>query len=86
MSTLRARKIFNDSKHQLIVVESADKWQRKSNFGCYSYVRIEPLAIVVLGPDAKIQAFDMSGKQVAIDLLEKSVSKLSELISSSIKR
>jgi len=81
MGTLRAREIFHDSRLSLIAVESVDVQHRKTRTNCQVYGNIEPIAVVVSGPD-KTYALDMESNPTSLDLLRQDIPELNAIISS----
>ena len=79
MGTLRASEIFNDSGLMLIAIESVDFRHSKTNTVCRMYGKIEPIAVIVCGPDA-IYALDMEAKPAALDQLRQDIPELDAII------
>ena len=79
MGTLRTSEIFNDSKLTLIAVESVDVRHSKTNAGCRLYGNIEPIAVIVCGPDTTY-ALDMELRPVAFDQLRRDIPELDAII------
>jgi hypothetical protein len=79
MGTLRASEIFNDSGLMLIAIESVDFRHSKTNTVCRIYGKIEPIAVIVCGPDA-IYALDMEAKPAALDQLRQDIPELDAII------
>lgn len=79
MSTLRASVIFSDSRLTLIAVESVDLRHSKTNTGCRLYGNIEPVAVIVCGPDGTY-ALDMEAKLTAFDQLRQDIPELDTII------
>lgn len=68
MGTLRTSEIFNDARLKLIAVESVDFLHDKTNTGCRLYGSIEPVAVIVSGPDGSY-AVNMEATLIDLDQL-----------------
>lgn len=79
MVTLRASEIFSDSRLTLIAVESVDFQHTKTNTGYRVYGNIEPIVLIVCGPDGTY-ALDMEAKLVTFDQLKQNIPELETLI------
>ena len=79
MGTLRASEIFNDSGLMLIAIESVDFRYSKTNTICRVYGKMEPIAVIVCGPDATY-AVDMEAKPAALDQLRQDIPELDAII------
>ncbi len=79
MGTLRTSQIFSNSRLTLIAVESIEFRHRKTNTGCQLYGSIEPIAVIVHGPDGTY-AFDMAAKLVTLDQLRQNIPELDAII------
>jgi hypothetical protein len=79
MGTLRSREIFKDSRLLLIAIESVDLRHSKTNTACQLYGNIEPIAVIVCGPDATY-ALDIEGKPAALDQLRQNIPELDAII------
>ena len=79
MSTLRTSVIFSDTRLTLIAVESVDIQHNKTNTGCRLYGNIEPIAVIVCGPDGSY-ALDMEAKLIAIEQLRQNIPELDTII------
>lgn len=79
MSILRVSEVFNNSRLMLIAVESIDFQRNRTTSGCRVYGSIEPVAVIVCGPDASY-ALDMEAKPAAIDQLRHDVPGLGATI------
>ena len=86
MSSLRTREIFDDAMAglglRLIAVESVDFSHSKTNTGCHLYGTLEPVAVIVCGPDGAY-ALDMDAKPIAIDQLKQDIPELDVAITPS---
>ena len=78
MATLRVSEIFSDSRLTLIAVESVDFQHNKMNTGCQLYGNIEPVIVIVCGPD-RTYALDMEAKLVDLGQLKQNISGLDTL-------
>jgi len=83
MCPLRVREMFNDSRLTLLALESVDIQRSKTNAGCWLYGSIEPMAVIVCGPDG-ILALDMEAKLVALDRLMQEIPELETIIAPTI--
>jgi len=81
MITLRATEVFNDSKKLIIAIESVDCRQTKTGTGCQLYGKIEPIAVIVSGPDGKY-AFDMEARVVLLEKLKQDIPELDDIVAS----
>lgn len=81
MVTLRASKIFSDSRRLLIVVEAVNFRHGKMSSNYLLYGNIEPVAVVVCGSGGTY-ALDMKAKPVALDQLRQNTPELDALITS----
>lgn len=79
MATLRAREIFHDAGCQLIAVESVDYQRGRTRSGCHVYGRVEPVAVIICGPD-RAYALDMESGPVSLDRLKEDVPGLDAMI------
>jgi len=79
MSTLRAREIFNNSALMLIAVESVDFRHNKTGTSCQLFCNIEPIAVIICGPDTSY-ALDMKAKPATIDQLRQDVPGMDAII------
>ena len=79
MSTLRAKKIFQNSALTLIAVESVDLRRHGSGSGGHLYMAIEPFAVVVR-TSAEAYALDMEGNPVNLDQLRREAPELDAII------
>lgn len=84
MCPLRVSEMFNDSRLMLLAVESVDLQHGKTNAGCWLYGSIEPMAVIVCGPD-EIFALDMDAKLIALDQLIQEIPELDAIIAPLIK-
>ena len=84
MGPLRTHEIFNDSRLMLIAVESVDFQHSKTNASCWLYGNIEPIAVIVCGPD-EIYALDMDAKLIVLDQLRQDIPELDAIIAPFIK-
>lgn len=81
MGTLRIREVFTDSTLKLIAVESVDYRHTRTKTGGYMYGSIEPIAVIVCGPDGTT-AFDTEGKPASVEQLRKDIPGLDGFVSS----
>lgn len=81
MATLRANEIFNDFGFKLIAVESVDLRHSKTNSGCRLYGNIEPIVLIVSGPDGTY-ALDMEAKLTAFEQLRQNIPELDTIMAS----
>jgi uncharacterized spore protein YtfJ len=81
MGTLRAREIYHDAGFMLIAVESVDFQHSKTNIGWQLYGNIEPIAVIVCGPDGTY-ALDMEAKPAAFDQLKQEIPEIDSIIAS----
>lgn len=79
MCPLRVSEMFNDSGFTLLAVESVDIQHSKTDAGCWLYGSIEPMAVIVCGPD-EIFALDMQAKLIALDQLIQEIPELDAMI------
>jgi len=79
MCPLRVSEMFNDSRLMLLAVEFVDIQHNKTNTSCWLYGSIEPIAIIVCGPD-EIFAFDMEAKLIVLDQLIQKIPELDDII------
>lgn len=79
MKALRAIEIFNDSRYTLIAIESVNFRHGKTNTNCRLYGKIEPIAVIVCGPDENY-AFDMESKLITLDQLRQEIPELGTII------
>lgn len=79
MVTLRASEIFSNSELQLITLESVDFQHSKRDTGYRLYGNIEPIAVIVCGPDGTY-VLDMEAKLVAFDQLRQNIPDLDAII------
>lgn len=82
MGTLRTSEIFNDSRLRIIAIESVDFRHNKTNAGYRMHGTIEPIAIVICGPDATY-ALDMKANPVNFDQLREELPELDTMIAPS---
>jgi hypothetical protein len=75
MANLRARTIFTGSTLSLIAVESVDSWYRKTRSGCRVCGKVEPIAVIVCGPNGNY-ALDMQAKPADLEQLRKELPDL----------
>jgi len=79
MGTLRAREIFHDAGCQIIAVESVEVQKSKADSGCHAYGKIEPVAVIVCGPD-RTYALDMESAPAPLDRLRQDVPGLDAMM------
>lgn len=65
---LRIRQIYSDTAFTVRVVESVETWQSRTPSGCQTAGRIEPLAVVVSGPDGEY-AVDVNAEPIGTERL-----------------
>lgn len=70
MRTTRARSIFRSRALTVVAVESAESSASRSSRGCRLHATLEPIAIVVRGPDAS-HALDLDGKRIDLERLRR---------------
>ncbi len=85
MRTLRTSEIFNDSRFTLIAVESVEYRHSKTNTVCELHGNIEPIAVVVHGPDGTY-ALDMESKPADFDQLRQDIPGLDAIVAPDIVR
>jgi len=79
MAKLRASVIFNDSRRMLIAIESVDFRYGNTNTICRMYGKLEPIAVIVCGPDITY-ALDMEAKPAGLDQLIEDIPELEATI------
>jgi len=79
VGTLRAKEIFNDARIKVIAVESVDVQPSKANNSCQLYGNIEPIAIIICGPDTTY-ALDIEAKPTPFDQLIRDIPELGSMI------
>lgn len=79
MRRFRTRQVFNDSTFTIVAIESVDCQRGKSIIGCHLYGTVEPLAVVVSGPDGAY-AFDMGAQPADLDQLKRDIPDLDAAI------
>lgn len=79
MSKLRAREIFRDTRHTLIALESLESSQSKTGNSCHVFGKIEPVGVVVHGPEGSY-ALDMSAMPITMEQLRETVPDLDVLL------
>lgn len=86
MGTLRTTEIFDDTMAELgirlIAVESVEFSHSKTNTGCRMYGNLQPVAVIVCGPDGNY-ALDMAAKPIAIEQLKQALPELDVAIAAS---
>lgn len=65
---LRTRQIYSDTMFTVRVVESVDSWQSRSTKHFRAAGKIEPLAVVVSGPDGEY-ALDINAEPIGAERL-----------------
>ena len=65
---LRSRLIYSDATRTVRVVESVETWHHQSSTRCQIAGKIEPLAVVVNGPDGQY-ALDVDAQPIDGDSL-----------------
>ena len=79
MLPLRVSEIFNSSGILVLAVESINFQRNKTNASCWLHGRIEPMAVIVYGPD-EVYALDMDAKAIALDQLLQDTPELDAMI------
>ena len=72
MTRLRSREIYRDSKVTLIAVESIGFHPSKTTFGIHLSGTIEPIAVIVSGPDGTY-GLGMDGHTLDLDQFRRDV-------------
>lgn len=72
MMKLRSREIYKDSNVTLIAVESISFRPSKTTFGIHLSGTIEPIAVVVSGPDGT-HGLGMDGQALDLDQLRRNI-------------
>ena len=72
MTRLRLKEIYNDSNVTLFAVESIDFRPGKTNFGFHFFGTIEPIAVIVSGPDGAY-GLGMDAQTLALDQLRRDI-------------
>ena len=70
MTTLRSREIYKDSNVTLIAVDSIELRPSKTTFGFHCSGTIEPIAVIVSGPDGTY-AVGMDAQALDLDQLRR---------------
>jgi hypothetical protein len=65
---LRVREIHSDTVRTVSVVESVSTWHSRTPARCQVMGKIEPLAVIVRGPDGQ-QAFDVNAEPIDAERL-----------------
>lgn len=65
---LRTRQVYSDTAFTVRVVESVETWQSRTATGCQAAGKIEPLAVVVSGPDGEY-AVDVNAEPIGAERL-----------------
>jgi len=60
---LRTREIYSNKALTVSVIESVETWRSRSVALCYAAGRIEPIAVVVAGPDGEY-ALDVDAQPI----------------------
>lgn len=79
MDKLRAIELFRNSRFLLIGVESVDFRLNKTDIFCQISGNIEPVAVIVCGPDGN-NAFDMEARPTALNQLRQNIPELDDMI------
>ena len=66
----RTRQIYSNTVFTVRVVESIETWQSRSATRCHAAGKIEPLAVVVSGPDGEY-AVDVNGEPIGAERLSR---------------
>ncbi|MBW2474498.1 MAG: hypothetical protein JRE56_07865 [Deltaproteobacteria bacterium] len=72
MTRLRSREIYQDSEVTLVAVESIDFRPGATNFGFHFSGTIEPIAVIVSGPDGAY-GLGMDGEALDLDQLRREI-------------
>ena len=64
----RTRQIYSDAVVTVHVIESVETWQSRTATLCQAAGKIEPLAVVVSGPDGEY-AIDINAEPIGADRL-----------------
>lgn len=75
MTTFRPRQLHVDRGLALIAIESVETYRHGSNSGYRFSATVEPIALVICGPDT-VRALDMQGDPVDVDGLRRDVPDL----------
>jgi hypothetical protein len=81
MVTFRARQIYDDSVHKLIMLERVEYWHYKTEVACYLQGGIKPIAILHFNSDG-LYSLDMQAEPITIDRLRQDIPDFDVLISS----
>ena len=72
---LRNRQVFRDKALTISVVESVESWHDQSSSRCQVIGKIEPLAVVVSGPDGDY-ALDVNAQPIDPDHLSQMLARV----------
>ena len=75
METFRARPVSVEQRFSLIAIECVESHRHRSSNGCRFSALLEPVALVVCGPET-IRALDMQGNAMDVDELRRNVPEL----------
>lgn len=73
---LRIREIHSDALRTVSVVESFETWHSRTPVHCQAAGRIEPLAVVVSGPDGEY-AVDVNAEPIDAERLSRMLEEVS---------
>ena len=79
MQMQRARLCATDDRYTLIAVESLQSSHHRSSIGCQCSAQIEPVALVIFGPDGT-HAIDMQDNPVSCEMLIEHTEGLADLM------
>ena len=85
MAALRAREIINQPMLKLIAVESIDLGPRKTQIGWHCFAKMEPVAVIVCGPDGTY-ALDVDAQPADVERLRRDVPGLDAMGAQSNKK
>lgn len=75
MRTFRTRPVRVDRRLALIAIESVEWHRHRSSNGCRFSAFVEPIALVVCGPEA-VHAIDIQGNPVDVGKLRRTIPDL----------